>query len=252
MRRLGALVLVGMLGCAGKAVGTAEPVLASPERTQTDIEQLRAEFRSEEEARLQREAETEAAQRKKRRAADAEADGRRYWELVDTERTCFPTWGEDRVLYEALVVYEASPERDAVIERLEQCRKRAVSKIRKDAPRFLEQQREDFALDIADSFAHNHGSAHGELVATVDGSVLRVRMKGSFEERDSQAQVQRWCDAASDFSRVVLKNSHGTFTCEGGWPGSMQKFIDFSLREWGALDPLSTASGTKPIPRKPK
>lgn len=251
MRRRGALVLLAMLGCAGKSGGATEPVLANPERTLTDSSQLKAEFRAQEEARLQREAASKAAQREKRQAADAEAEDKRYWELVGGQRTCSPTWGEDRVVYEALVVYEASPERDAAIERLEECRKTAVSQIRKDAPRFLELQRKDFALDTVDLFDANNESLRGRLVATVDGSVLRVRIKGSFEGRDSQAQVQKWCDAASDFSRVVLKNSQGRFTCTGGWPGSMQKFIDFSLREWGALDPLSTEPGTKPVPSKP-
>lgn len=117
-----------------------------------------------------------------------------------------------------LVQFQRDPERDASIESLESCRKLIKKRETVKFRSLVKEARTQLAIDIEDLFDERNPIYRGRLKARIKGSELRVSMRGNFEgrARHSQSEVDSWCSAETGFvfSRIVLKNSHGTFTCK--------------------------------------
>lgn len=120
----------------------------------------------------------------------------------------------------ALYRYLASrnePDREGAIDSLEFCRvlikKRELAAFRE----LVGEVRKSITFDVEEAFDEANPAAQGDLKARVVGTELRVSAPGDFEggRRASQAQIDSWCDfdMALVFTRVVLRNSLGTFTC---------------------------------------
>lgn len=169
---------------------------------------------------------------------------------------CELTWEEANAAYAVLREYAADPRRDKAIARLERCRKEYAARVHKVGPSLYVEHRRDVAILIEDAFDEANPYRKGLLVAKVDGTQLVVRLKGTFEgrARHSQNEVETWCemDATRIFSKVTLKNSHGTFSCRPlAWPGSTKAILNEILVESGADQPLATTPGSRPIPTSP-
>lgn len=222
------------------------------EREQAEAEVLRQKIAEETEQQREFEAAAEARADKIQEQRDAQEERHRYATLISIS-DCNSDWDEDRRRYEMLAEYMAADERDAAIGVLEGCRRDYVADARKFGPKVFAAARREFALDLEDGFDENNPYNRGALVAKVDGTTLRVRLKGNFEgrARHSQAEVDAWCsvERAVYFSKIVLKNSHGTFSCTPvEWPGSSRALITAVLVAAGAAEPLSREPGRRPVP----
>lgn len=120
-------------------------------------------------------------------------------------------------IVEELAGYESERERDAALEAMEGCRRALVKQARKQIREVIKDMRRDFSHEVEDVFDANNPYSRGKLVAKVSGAQLKVRMRGNFEgrARHSQEQVDAWCVTASGlFTKITLKNGHGTFSCK--------------------------------------
>ena len=129
-----------------------------------------------------------------------------------------PLDNEAVVLHNYLVEFQSDPERDKAIEELEACRKLIKKREHAEFQTLVKEARVQLAIDIEDGFDESNPIHRGRLKAKVKGSELHVSMRGNFEgrARHSQSEVDSWCDSDSGFvfSRIVLKNAHGTFSCK--------------------------------------
>lgn len=121
-------------------------------------------------------------------------------------------------LHKHLVQFQSDPERDQAIEELEACRKLIKKRELAEFKTLVKEARIQLAIDIEDGFDERNPIYRGRLKAKVKGTELRVSMRGNFEgrARHSQNEVDSWCDSDTGFvfSRIVLKNAHGTFSCK--------------------------------------
>lgn len=282
-----ALLVLSAVGCSPKGPGTTEPEdpcerAANPSlwdstfdnvayqeqckaqkvaQAQAQIEaQLaadreRRQKQEQEWARLAaRQAEEEAAaaeqraieQAQERRAREEQAA---YVAALEDQQC--EDWDVVQRHYQVLAEYQSSEERDRAIVRLEGCRKQLLLKMRSRGKSVVGDARREFAISLEDEFDAQNPYLRGNLVAKVKGSELHVRMKGNFEgrARHSQEEVEAWCGATSVFSKIILKNSHGVFSCKPTlWPGSTKKYVQSILDEIGVAEPFVTDPGTKPAP----
>ena len=212
-------------------------------------------------ANVEREAEAERQQQEiAKETAEEEAyiqehqiqvERTRYRVLV-TNKDCASTWAESRSRYDRLAGYQSTPERDAAIQLLEGCRQTFAAALRRKLPKILSENRTQFARILEDLFDEKNPYKKGDLVAKVEGTTLRVRHRGNFEgrARHSQTQVNSWCDGegSAAFSRIVLKNGHGAFSCVPlGWERKRQR-AESLLQKALADDPLSMESGSRRTP----
>lgn len=256
-----------MFGTAAADVACAEQRRQEAERERERHAELAA--RNVAEARAQYQAEHEVELREEHKAQEEAAvalaranqihERTRYEDAVAAAGEageCALTWTEAIAAYAVLREYAADPKRDEAIGRLERCRKEYAARVRKMGPALYADQRKDVAILIEDAFDEANPYRKGVLVAKVDGTQLVVRLKGTFEgrSRHSQNEVETWCemDATRIFSKVTLKNSHGTFSCRPlGWPGSTKAILNEILVESGGDQPLATTPGARPVPITP-
>lgn len=129
-----------------------------------------------------------------------------------------PPDNEAVVLHNYLVQFQSDPERDKAIEELEPCRKLIKKRELAEFRSLVKEARVQLAIDIEDGFDETNPIYRGRLKAKVKGTELHVSMRGNFEgrARHSQSEVDSWCDSDTGFvfSRIVLKNAHGTFSCK--------------------------------------
>jgi len=154
-------------------------------------------------------------------------------------------------IYVGLARYRSSPERDAAIGELEPCRVALARQMRADMKQAIAELRKEFAEEIEDAFDEANRVRRGRqsFRASVQGSVLSVRMRGNFEgrARHSQDQVDAWCARGATFSRITLRNAHGTFSCEP--EESPDDIIDELLAERGVRDSwVPPVEGRSPTP----
>ena len=172
---------------------------------------------------------------------------RRYLELVAVEG-CAEDWEEDYVLYKELVQYEANEERDRAIGVLEGCRATERKVLRKRFPSLLKQARANFAQNIEDLFDEANPYKKGALRGSVKGGVVTFKHRGSIEgrRRHSQEQVEDWCirGASALFSKIVLSNGDGVFSCKPVGSSSDRERLKRFLDAEGVGEPLSKKSGT--------
>ncbi len=173
------------------------------------------------------------------------------YEFAVDVSSCSERWEDDIVRYQRVAAYASAPERDAAIDVLESCRKQFADAVRKYGTQTFRDLRKDFAIGIEDRFDEDNRFARGSLVAKVNGTSLSIRMKGNFEgrARHSEDQVNAWCEMTDYFSKVTLRNSHGTFSCTPpAWPGSDKKLLQSILKANLAHEPLPKAAGSIPVP----
>lgn len=161
------------------------------------------------------------------------------------ERGSTPPDNEAVALHSYLVQYQSDPARDEAIEALEQCRKLIKKREIAGFKVLVKEARTQLAIDIEDGFDESNPIYRGRLKAKVKGSELRVSMRGNFEgrARHSQSEVESWCDSDTGFvfSRIVLKNAHGTFSCKPVL--SAKETLQAYLKDAGVA-----ASWTPPLP----
>ncbi|HVI03759.1 MAG TPA: hypothetical protein VM869_33935 [Enhygromyxa sp.] len=115
-----------------------------------------------------------------------------------------------------LAEYVSEPQRDDALAAMDRCRKQLLLTARKIMKEVVADLQKEFAVEVEDLFDEANPYSRGDLTAKVEGSTLKVRMRGNFEGRArySQDQVDAWCERASGlFTKITLNNSHGTFTC---------------------------------------
>lgn len=200
--------------------------------------------------------ETEEAVHARRHAIESAVQ--RYAQAMETAVSLIPSCKRGVTLdaasaaleaYRALAVYTSTPQRDQAIASLEPCRKvladHQVTLFRETVISL----RQDFALDIEERYDEANPYSKGSLVAKVVGSVLQVRMKGTFEGRArySQEQIDAWCDRTHVFTKIVLRNAHGTFSCTPHV--TIEQASKEALDELGLLTSwLTPIPGTEPVP----
>lgn len=248
-----------------EALKQTEQAIADARDARVPIDVERAAWKAEEDARAAAAEAAEAAEaerlRKIAESREREAEHQRYQDAVAPLECVPPSWGLHRMRYDVLRVYEASPERDNALAAIERCRKVHLAWWKREGARRMAEKRNEFAIGIEDDFDMSFPRRRGALVAKVNGTQLLVSLKGELQgrPRHSEELVRNWCEEDDTqpfawtlvfmFSKVVLKDEHGTFSCEpSGWPGSTNALSShFFLSE--AENPVSTAPGTRVIPR---
>lgn len=155
-------------------------------------------------------------------------------------------------VHASLAKYVSEPRRDAALGALEPCRKHAsryLIQVYRDVSRTL---RTDYARTVEDQFDEDNPYSRSKLVAVVKGDTLSLRMRGNFEgrARHSQEQVDMWCDGASSlFTFIVLRNSHGTFSCRPHQ--SPEGTVQALLADAGVSSPWTPPpTGDRPTPHR--
>ncbi len=192
------------------------------------------------------------AQAHAQRVADAEAATKTHQNALERARalgeTCrkgtTPSDNEAVDLHEYLVKFQSDPTRDKAIADLDSCRKLIRKREQATFRALIQEARAQLAVDIEDGFDESNPIYRGRLKARVKGTELRVSMRGNFQgrRRHSQSEVDSWCnsDTGFVFSKIVLKNSHGTFSCKP----------DFSAKEAeeASLEKMGIATAWTPPP----
>ncbi len=201
------------------------------------------------------------AARRKREAAAAEAASlradydtalARAAQLAqDCQDGSVPADNEAVVLHAYFSQFEGEPDRDEAIRSLERCRKLDAAQTKAAFPEFLKGARSEFALAIEDAFDDANRFRRGSLKARVRGTELHVSMRGNFEgrRRHSQDAVDRWCGSsgAAAFTKIVLKNGHGTFSCLP--PVGPKETLAAVLEDAGiATSWVPPSAGERPVP----
>ncbi len=266
-RPLSIFLAAGLLTVACKPSASTAPGLAE-ERHQAraalrsaksdliSAEDLEAERKTEYERLAARLAEFSDAEAERQASLRRVADGyERYQAALSTAeslgRDCLggepPEYVQESYRY--LATFESSPERDQAIERLESCRRVLAKSEKKSIRESVREVRAAFAREVEDTFDENNPYSRGDLIATVRGDFLIVKMRGTYQgrRRHSQAQVEDWCSETLFFSGITLRNSHGTFRCDAG--GSMKEIETAILSDVGLLPPWTpVVSGSTPTP----
>ncbi|NVB40594.1 hypothetical protein G6O69_22330 [Pseudenhygromyxa sp. WMMC2535] len=231
--------------------------------------QLRAEHEAlvAEETDYQRELEVLGAERSAAEAEHREQESAyaNYEQLVsaaeehavDCSETASPfEWAERGVaLARSLEDYAAEPRRDAALKALDDCRRALLEPSRKLIRAQLKDSQREFAETIEDNFDENNPYSRGDLKAKVSGTKLEVKMRGNFEgrARHSQDQADTWCVVGSGlFSKVTLRNSHGTFSCvPDDGPKQLSEAILASAglsESWDGVGESSVPTPPDPLP----
>jgi hypothetical protein len=262
-------------GLAEVMFGTASADAACAEQRRQEAEaeevrRLQLSARADVEARANYEAQRQVREQEEKKAEEEKAAAlaranqiheRSQFEaaVVAAGETgeCLLTWDETLAAYEVLREYAADSRRDKAIGRLERCRKEYAARVYKNGPSVFAEQRKTVAILLEDAFDEANPYRKGLLVAKVDGSQLMVRLKGNIEgrARHSEEEVETWCEMSATrvFSKVTLKNTHGTFSCRPlGWPGSTKGLLNELLVETGGDRPLEVTPGTRPVPNSPE
>jgi hypothetical protein len=166
---------------------------------------------------------------------------------------------DDLVTGSGLAIYlgdfVSQPARDAALKDLESCRKTLDKAARKLMKSNIKDMQADFAVTIEDEFDENNPYSQGQLTTSVKALTLNVRMRGNFEgrARHSQDQVDSWCIASAGlFTKITLKNSHGTFSCSpDATPQDLMDSIleDYGLSgSWMATGDVATPTPPDPLP----
>jgi hypothetical protein len=144
--------------------------------------------------------------------------------------------------------YMSDPPRDAALAGLDRCRSILAKQVQAQLKGSIKDLQTEFATTIEDIFDENNPYRRGSLTASVSGTTLEVRMKGNFEgrKRHSQEQVDAWCERAWGlFTKIVLKNAHGTFTCN---PDGSPSDLRASILANAHLDSSWVVTGDDPTP----
>ena len=186
-------------------------------------------------------------------ARNVDAYGKMLGEAEAIALNCTRDVDVDRLVqvHKYLAEHEAEPRRDAAIVALEPCRKKAVRDMTQLFREIRTTMRSEYAVGVEDRFDENNPYSRSKLIAVVKGETLQLRMRGNFEgrARHSQEQVDALCEETSLFTQIVLRNSHGTFTCRPST--TPQQSTDELLADAGLLLPwVPPAPGERSTPQR--
>lgn len=257
------LVVAAMVGC--RAHDTTSPDtqdrIAELEAASADAKRSRIAAEAQEEravadhasaTRALQEAETRNSDHETRRtSAAAEVD--RYARFIAVANAaadeCYLPIDDLIEIHHYLERFVAEPRRDEALARLERCRKPAYQERRGAYREEAAAAREAFARELETAFDEEYPALRGHLVATIKEDTLQVEIPGFHEwrARDSQDRVEAWCTGADGFSKISLRNAHGTFRCAALEPP--RERLARRLHEDGLADPwVPVASGKLPTP----